>query len=294
MNNKITVGIALAVVLASSSAFALNEKTDSPYDYRIKSVVYNPMDVVELDGVQGLATTIQLAPDEVYVTHNFGGKDLWELTFKDNNISVRPISALSDTNLTLITSKRTYFFVLHYIGGTPVKQPDGTVTEEFIKTPWKVKQATLGLIFKYPFEDMAAANKKLEERRVRDALARPHTGPKNLNYRMSIKPLADGIQPINVWDDYRSTSFKFAPNAELPTVTVIGSDGKETIVNTHPAGEYSNIIVADGTARQWRLRYGDKVIGIVNDGYNPSLGASSTGTVAPDVKRIKLPQGGDE
>ena len=48
-----------SAALTSAPVLALNEKTDSPYDYRIKTVIYNPMDVVQIDGVVGLQTLIQ-------------------------------------------------------------------------------------------------------------------------------------------------------------------------------------------------------------------------------------------
>jgi type IV secretion system protein VirB9 len=223
------------------------------------------------------------------LTHTFGGEDLWELSNKDNNIFVRPINALSDTNLTLITNLRTYYLILHYIGGTPTKDEAGKTTEKFIETPWSVRQATVGLIYKYPFEEMEAANKLVEQRRVRDALEAQDTkSPKNIDYKMSDDPGIADITPMNIWDNHRFTSFKFPENADLPVVTVIGPDRKEQVVNTHVEGPNRNIIVAEMTAREWRIRLGDKVIGVVNGAYNPSLGANPNGTVAPEVKRVLL------
>jgi len=50
--------------------------------------------------------------------------------------------------------------------------------------------------------------------------------------------------------------------------------------------------VAETTAREWRVRLGDRVVGVVNGGYNPALGASKTGTNSPVVKRVL--KGGEE
>jgi len=284
----LNVGLGVALAIAALGAQAVNQKSDSPYDFRIKSVIYNPLDVVQVDGVVGLATHIQLAPDEFYVTHVFGGEDMWELSNKDNNIFIRPIDEFSDTNLTLVTNKRTYYLVLHYIGGVLTKDASGQETKKFIETPWSVKQATLGLIYKYPFEDMQAANKELEQRRIREALAAPDKSPKNINYKMSDDTGTADIKPVNVWDNYRFTSFKFPENADLPAISFIAADGKEQVVNTHPDGASHNIIVAEMTAREWRIRSGDKVIGVINGAYNPSLGANPNGTTTPAVKRVLL------
>lgn len=290
MKRSIVVGLALSIALASSGAFALNEKTNSPYDFRIKSVVYNPLDVVELDAVAGVSTHIQMAPDETYVTHVFGESGGWVLTSNENNIFVRPVAELSDTNLTIISNKRTYYLVLHCISYAEKKQPDGTVKQEFIKTPWQAKQATVGLIYKYPFEDMALANRKLEERRVQEALNKADTtGPRNIDYQMSDEPGTEYIRPTWVWDNYRSTSFEFPANAELPTIFVVGSDGKESVANVTPMGENSNILVVPQTAKMWKVRMGDKVVGVVNGNYNPSLGANPSNTVTPEVKRVLKP-----
>ncbi|WP_170885740.1 TrbG/VirB9 family P-type conjugative transfer protein, partial [Salmonella enterica] len=93
------------------------------------------------------------------------------------------------------------------------------------------------------------------------------------------------------WDNFRFTYFKFPANADLPVVFYIGDDGKEHTVNQHPAGEYNNIVVAETVAKEWRIRYGNKVVGVLNMNYNPNLGAISTGTTSPDVKRVKKGEG---
>lgn len=107
---------ASAAVLASSSAFAVAPKKNSPDDYRIKSVVYNARDTVQLNAVLGLQIHITVGPEEKYVTHAFGDTKAWQFTHSGNNFFVRPTADLSDTNLTIITDKHTYNILLHFIG----------------------------------------------------------------------------------------------------------------------------------------------------------------------------------
>ncbi|MGP4920732.1 MULTISPECIES: TrbG/VirB9 family P-type conjugative transfer protein [Pseudomonas] len=303
MNRKLRISLALSAALLSSSAFAVSSLSKSPYDFRIKTAVYNPMDVVELDAVTGLSTHVVVAPDETYVTHVFGEEGGWTFTHKDNNFFFRPMAEMSDTNLTIVTNKRTYYFLLHYIGGKvvrdaagkPVLDANGKPKEEFIVTPWSMKQATVGLIYKYPFEDMKAANKKLADRRVQEALNRSGDNmPVNISYQMSDEDAMRGISPMNVWDNFRFTTFKFQPNAELPTIWMVGSDGKETVANVEVKGANHNLIEAVGVAKMWKIRLGDKVVGVVNNGYNPGMGANSSGTSSPEVKRVLKNQGGEE
>jgi type IV secretion system protein VirB9 len=303
MNRKLRICLALSAALLSSSAFAVSPLTKSPYDFRVKTAVYNPMDVYELDAVVGLGTHVQVAPDETYVTHVFGEEGGWTFTHKDNNFFFRPMDEMSDTNLTIITNKRTYYILLHYVGGKlvrdaagkPVLDANGKPKEDFIATPWSMKQATVGLIFKYPFEDMKAANKKLADRRVQEALDRAGDNmPVNISYQMSDEDEMRGISPMNVWDNFRFTTFKFQPNAELPTIWMVGSDGKETVANVEVKGANHNLIEAVGVAKMWKIRLGDKVVGVVNNGYNPGMGANTTGTSSPEVKRVLKNQGGEE
>lgn len=72
---------------------------------------------------------------------------------KLNHYFVKPKTEMSDTNLTIVTDKRSYNIVLHYIGETTTKNADGTETKSFIKTPWSMKQATLQLTYEYPFDE---------------------------------------------------------------------------------------------------------------------------------------------
>lgn len=70
--NKSALALFSALVALPILAHAESRKATSPYDYRIKNVVYNPMDTVEIDGVAGIATHIVTSPDETYVRPSCG------------------------------------------------------------------------------------------------------------------------------------------------------------------------------------------------------------------------------
>ncbi|EIB8700717.1 TrbG/VirB9 family P-type conjugative transfer protein [Escherichia coli] len=292
MKKQFIAGLILVSLGLSGQALALEVGTGSPYDYRIKSVVYNPVDVVRIDSVAGVATHIVVAPDESYVTHAFGDSNSYAFTHVENNMFIKPKGEVpSDTNLVLVTNKRTYNIVLHYVGDYTTTDAQGNVKANFIKTPWSMKNATLQLTYLYPFEDMKKANKTLESNRVKKALKDLQNGPYNLLYKMSDEDESRSLAPVNVWDNFRFTYFKFPANADLPVVFYIGADGKEHTPNQHPAGEYNNVVVAETVAKEWRVRYGNKVVGVLNMNYNPNLGAINTGTTSPDVKRVKKDEG---
>ena len=287
--------IIAALVLSSiQPAFAAGQKSDSPYDHRIKSVVYNPADTVVVNCVIGLSLTITVAPGEHYVTHAFGDSNDWRLSQKDNHIIIWPMNAKSDTNLTLITDRHVYQILLHFIGSRSGSSDLGNSADTFIRTPWAMKSATVALNYTYPDDDRRAALAKTNEQRVKDALSNASDqGLANISYSRSDDAGTQDIRPENVWDNYRFTYFKFPANAELPDIFYINAAGKEATPNVHIEGRNHNIVVAENVARQWRIRARDKVIGVLNTDYNPSLGANPSGTVSPYVHRVLKSPNGD-
>lgn len=275
-------------MFALSPAMAVSPKKNSPYDYRIKSVVYNPLDTVQLNAVLGIQIHITVGKDEKYVTHAFGDTKAWQFTHSGNNFFIRPTADLSDTNLTIVTDRHTYNILLHFIGYYTKQGPDGQPVRAFINSPWSMKQATIELNYQYPNEEAAKARALVSKARLREAMGRADPNATfNIDYQMSADPTSVSIAPVNVWDDFRFTYFKFAANAELPEIFVISSDGKEGTVNTHVEGADHNIIVAETTAKEWRVRYGQKkVIGIVNGDFDLSRGATPGGTVVPGFRRV--------
>ncbi|CAZ15878.1 TrbG/VirB9 family P-type conjugative transfer protein (plasmid) [Xanthomonas albilineans] len=294
MERKILCVFLSAAVLAGP-AFAVETPRSSPYDYRIKTAVYNPQDTVIIDAVVGLATHIAVEPGERYVTHVFGDSEAWSFAHVENHFFIKPKEARGDTNLTIITDKRTYHILLRYIGDYKANSTNGKQETRFIHTPWTMRQATLELTYTYPQEEALRAAAARQEAKVQSALAAPEFAPgrRNFSYQMSDDPKVQSIAPINVWDDYRFTYFKFPPNAELPTIFVIGADGKESTVNVRTIGRERNIIQAQMVGREWRIRYGKKmVIGLINSGFDPNQGANTTGTAAPNVNRVEKPTPG--
>lgn len=274
---------------AATNVMALEVGRNSPYDYRIKSVVYNPVNVVKIDAVAGVATHIVVAPDETYITHAFGDSESWTFAHKMNHFFVKPKQAMSDTNLVIVTDKRTYNIVLHFIGEETKKNADGTVSKSFIETPWAVRHAVLQLTYEYPFEQQEKAKSAADKKRITQKLKQTaFAGAKNYQYVMSEQPEMRSIQPVHVWDNYRFTRFEFPANAELPQVYMISASGKETLPNSHVVGENRNIIEVETVAKEWRIRLGDKVVGVSNNNFAPGAGAVATGTASPDVRRVQI------
>lgn len=282
------------IILSSiSNANALEIGRNSPYDFRIKTVVYNPQNVVKIDAIAGVATHIVVAPDETYITHVFGDSKSWEFAHVGNNYFVKPHAAMGDTNLVIVTDKRSYNIVLHYIDGGVKRDNNGNEVPVFINTPWAVKQATLQLTFKYPFDDTKKKESLAQQKNIeRELQQTSFSGPVNTQYIMSVQSDMKSIWPVHVWDNYRFTRFEFPQNSDLPKVFYVSSSGKETVPNCNVVGIYHNILQCQNVAQEWKVRLGNKVVGIKNINYLPNAGAISTGTASPDVKRVQV--GGGE
>lgn len=277
--------LAFALACPGQGAFALDNPGRSVADYRIKHTNYNPDDVVRLDAVIGIATHIIVQSGENYVTHAFGDPSGWEFAHKDNHYFIKPKAENSDTNLVIVTDKRSYNFVLHFVGSYATKDAAGTVVKHAIGTPWSLKNATLQLAFNYPNDDARKAAEVRTAASVQDRF-RGRAGPLNLNYTQSSTPMDKDIVPLNVWDDGRFTYFRFAQNVSLPNLYTVGADGEETLVNRHMSPDNNRVIVAEKVAAKFRLRLGNEVVGVFNEAYSQADGGNMTGTASPSVRRV--------
>lgn len=259
--------VVLALVLAACArpAAALDQPVPSAYDPRVKSVIFNPGDVVQLNTVVGVATHIILEKGETYITHAFGDSDAYAFVIKKHHIFIKPKAERADTNLIVVTDRRSYKFRLTY---------RRTRTD-----------ATYELAFIYPdttarLDHEAAARAEIERSFNKGAEAY------NLAYAMSGDT---AIAPVNVWDDGRFTSFKFAANTDLPAIYAVDADGNESIVNRTTVGEGNSIIVMHKVHPKWILRLGDQALAVFNESYNATGKANTSRTASDTVQRISVP-----
>lgn len=259
----------MSVVVAStviSSVYALAIPAVSRYDTRIQAINYNPGNVVKLNGVVGVATQIVLEPDEEYIAHAFGDPNAWEFSHAANHIFIKPKAENGDTNLIIVTNKRSYNFELHFMAN-------------------RDQLTTYQLSFRYPDEMAARARDFANQKKLATAFEQK-AAPANLNYVMSADARNQAIAPNHVWDDGRFTYFQFRGQSDLPTIYVINPDGSEAIVDRYNQGSSHNTIVLEKVAPAWVLRLGMQVLGVKNLRYNPDGIANYTGTISPAVVRI--------
>ncbi|WP_426960341.1 TrbG/VirB9 family P-type conjugative transfer protein [Muricoccus radiodurans] len=109
--------------------------------------------------------------------------------------------------------------------------------------------------------------------------------------RAALAPAPSATVPA-IWDDGQRTYLRYPGNRRPPMPYQVMPDGTEAVVgqSTDPDPTTNgNILVLHGVFPMLRLRDGDNVLCIVNRAYDRTGANPGTGTVSPDVLRIRRP-----
>lgn len=231
MMKKSIVTLAVAS-LFSGAAFAASIPKSSGSDPRVQEVLYNTNDVAEVRVKQGVATLIQLEKGEFLQGDETGmglGDPLaWNVSVRGNNIFLRPIADEPDTNIALVTNKRTYSVVLK-----SSKYPSYIVR----------------YLYPEPRKPIVKTN---------SMSATPCTNGKVLNLRYKVKG-SENLKPTAIWDNGEFTCFKWAASSDLPVVYRVLPDGKENLVNYHME---KDVMVVHEVSDDFVLRLGHSVMDV--------------------------------
>lgn len=267
---------ALAMILLS---VAMAETTPEPgaADPRVRVVTYSPKNVVRLNTFFGVSTHIKFSESEQIKDVAVGDDLAWKVIPRGNNLFIKPTAKEGDTNITVITNRRTYHFVV-------------VVLTEKNQKAWANRELIYSLSFRYPDEEDANSNararaeaEKARREDVKNRLARaPSRNGHNMDYWVAGH---QEVSPSGAYDDGRFTYLIFNNNSAMPAVYETDETGKESLVNTHVTS--GNTIVIHRLAEKITLRKGDFVASVWNKSYDRTGGANNlTGTVAPDVERV--------
>src|SRR5690606_27195983 len=103
---QMTRALLAAALLAAIGAPALAE------DARIVERMYDPNEVVRVEGRAGVQATIRFAEDEHIENVAVGDSQKWQVTpnKRANLLFVKPLTERAMTNMTVVTDKHTYLF----------------------------------------------------------------------------------------------------------------------------------------------------------------------------------------
>lgn len=237
---------------------ALAETAPAPglLDARIRTAPYSEDEVYVLKGFVGYQTDLEFEAGEAFV--GLGAGDLEGLSFvaEGNHLFLKPKAARVGTNLTIVTSRRTYQFDY---SATP-EHPDASLAVTYV------------LRFSYPAK---AAEGSATDRELKSKSRRA----RNIDYWYCGDP---SLQPLAVSDDGVHTRLTFHPKAEQPAIFVKNEDATESLLNfSMDEGD----VILHRVARRLILRRGALAGCIVNKGFTGSPDRLTTHTVSPTVER---------
>lgn len=254
--------LAIAALAVTGAAQAMQEPEPSKGDARIRYVTYDPNNVVLIYSRIGASLLIQFAPDERLVDMVGGDVDAWGAasTKARNGIFLKPAAIAPETNMQVITDRRTYNFE--------------------VKLAPKGKQNYFTVRFRYPEDDAKAASAAMRKDDVRpllDALPLAH------NRRYTVQGSSE-LAPIEAWDDGRSTFLRFRALASIPAIYAARGDDDSVEQITSPVTS-DDLVQVPGVRSKLILRIGDQVACVFNEGFDTNAPRPATNTASPHVVR---------
>ena len=265
------------ITLGTVPAAALQQPRAGERDARVRQVVYDPVNVVKVNGVIRASTQVMFAEDEEIAHVAIGDSVSWEIAPAGNILFLKPRERHPPTNLQVVTTrrdgrKRSYQFELSI--------NEGSLSESYFVVR-----------FAYPEDEAETRRLEAASRRQaaeagaveRNFALSDAAGPRNWRYSAQG---AAALEPATVYDDGRETYLRFEGNREIPAVYLVAADGTESLVPKDVRGE---LVVVHAIGRELRLRQGAVVTCLFNEAFDPAGVNHGTNTTSPIVARTTRP-----
>jgi type IV secretion system protein VirB9 len=191
----------LAVLAALSAAPLAAQVQPQPGsgDPRIQTIAYEADRVVQLQAAPGYLVTVEFGSDELIENIAVGDSAAWQITpnRRGDYLFVKAVQGGVSTNMTVVTTARTYFFEL-----VPMFGP----------TP----EMAYNLRFTYPGGQSESV---ADEAPALEIAGRYKLGG------------ARSLRPSKISDDGRHTYIEWPRDRTLPAVYAIDPEGRESLVN---------------------------------------------------------------
>ena len=193
-------GLLLGLSFVAAPTFAEMAPTSMGADARVRSVLYSPVDVIRLDTQLRVNTAIELGAGERIDSVLLGDSEAFEVEVLSNRttISVKPVIAGAETNMTIYTGRRTITLA---------------ISEGRSRAP------TYRLVLRYPETSPARS-------------APVPASSRDIGYAWSGD---EGLKPVRIWNDGQATFFAFPPDIR-PSVFGVDATGREVTLNSGTSG----------------------------------------------------------
>ena len=285
--------LALALLLTwPAAAWAAVAPSPGQPDPRLRWVVYNEREVIEVKGHYGYQTLVAFGVDEEVTDISLGDSLAWQVVVPAHKhmLFLKPVEAYASTNLTVLTARpaldgsgeRTRIYVFSLVAAIPGEEgisaalrdtqqqaglPPGQAPE-----PTALADFTWAIHFHYPedqAERLALRVRRSQERqdaRVVPARAGSEEGIDPAAWNWDYTFAGDTTQrPVNVFDDGAHTYFQFDPRTRVPAIFFVHEDETESLVNVVRRGRF---LVVHDIGRQFTLRNGEVETCIFNEAFS--------------------------
>lgn len=238
--------ILLGTALAAGTAAHADTRATDP---RLVSRLYNPNEVVAIDGRLGVQASIEFGEDERIENVAIGDSENWQVTpnKRANLLFVKPIAARARTNLTVVTDRHTYYFDLSSSAtARPLYVLRFTYPAEPAKPKAEVQQAALST------DESAILSGVLETQAPVD--------PSQLNFAWASKGFQK-LLPRRIYDDGVSTYLAWGEKQDVPAILILNEKGEEGPVNY---AVRDGVIVIEDVPAQIILRSGTAKATLLN------------------------------
>lgn len=231
----LTLGVCLGLFLFDTPVLCALEKPRAlATDHRIRVVNYQPDNVVLMNATTFTAIQIVFGNDEAIENIQGGDFSAWTINIpKDLTymIFLKPTIADSNTNMTVITNKHTYYFHL-------ISHSNKTPTD------------TYALRFIYPKEEQTNLFVRNNPKQ-KQAILNASDQPQNYNWDYSFSGTRS-IMPLHIFDDGQFTYLQLQPRQVVPAIFAVDNRlGKEALVNYRREGDY---LIVQQLSPQFTLR----------------------------------------
>ena len=255
---------ACALLVAAPAAMA-----DDP---RLVERLYDPAEVVRIEGKTKVQATIAFDPAERIENVAIGDSAAWQVTpnKRANVLFIKPLGPTARTNMTVITDRHTYLFDLV---ASPKAKPLYVLRFTYPDAP-EPEGEPAPSVGEPNAVELAAAN---------DPYA--VVDPAALNFEWSRKGDRD-LLPQQAYDDGNATFLTWPAGKPVPAILITDAKGTEGPVNFAVRGD---TIVVDGVPRAIVLRSGKDSATLTNEG------PVRTGKVDPQASlaRSTMPSKGE-
>lgn len=272
----------MALLAANSGAIAAETPRPGATDPRVRTIDYDPVQVVRIEGVFRTATQILFGDDESILHVAVGDATAWDVAAEKNILFIKPKAGHGVTNLIVTTGRstgqtRNYTFELSTSGGR--RHAGGLYVLRF-RYPADQKAIQLATL--------SAAEQTLVTKLQGLQLDRGAVeGKRNTAYAVQGAP---ALQPSEVSDNGRFTIMRFPAGQVIPAIYQVTPDGAESLVPFDVRGEF---VVVHAIAGRFRLRRGKDVLCLYNQALDPYGVNLGTHTASPMVDRADITPGPD-